>query len=174
MYDSGFAVQPITFLVSLPPGRGGYGYFSVPAGFSSILHRTGATAFLRPVSMTNPLFHGRSKLDSDSSFNHLSVDLDIHRRMTDNDHTLTRRQVVKRGAGAIGLTAVAPLAPLMLTGCDRPPPEPEHVKVGILHSQTGTMAISEISLVDMEIMAIEEINAGGGLLGELTKQVLIR
>ncbi len=89
------------------------------------------------------------------------------------DHTLknrhgalTRRQVLRRGGGAIGLVAAAPLAPLMLAGCDeQSPPEQDVVKVGILHSQTGTMAISEISLVDMEIMAIEEINAAGGVLG---------
>jgi urea transport system substrate-binding protein len=38
------------------------------------------------------------------------------------------------------------------------------VKVGILHSQTGTMAISEKSLIDAEQLAIEEINASGGVL----------
>ena len=40
------------------------------------------------------------------------------------------------------------------------------VKVGILHSLTGTMAISEISLKDAELMAIEEINEAGGVLGK--------
>src|SRR6185369_5528935 len=39
------------------------------------------------------------------------------------------------------------------------------VKVGILHSLSGTMAISETSLKDTALMAIEEINARGGLLG---------
>ena len=39
------------------------------------------------------------------------------------------------------------------------------IKVGILHSLTGTMAISEKSVVDAELMAIDEINAKGGLLG---------
>ena len=38
------------------------------------------------------------------------------------------------------------------------------VTVGILHSQTGTMAISEKTLIDTEIMAIEEINAAGGIV----------
>lgn len=38
------------------------------------------------------------------------------------------------------------------------------VKVGILHSLTGTMAISESTLVDTEKMAIDEINAAGGVL----------
>jgi urea transport system substrate-binding protein len=38
------------------------------------------------------------------------------------------------------------------------------VTVGILHSLSGTMAISETTLVDTEIMAIEEINAAGGVI----------
>ena len=38
------------------------------------------------------------------------------------------------------------------------------MKVGILHSLTGTMAISETSLTDAVLMAIEEINAAGGVL----------
>lgn len=41
----------------------------------------------------------------------------------------------------------------------------EPIKVGILHSLTGTMAISEKSVVDSTLMAIEEINLKGGLLG---------
>ena len=40
------------------------------------------------------------------------------------------------------------------------------IKVGILHSLSGTMAISETSLKDVALMAIEEINAKGGLLGK--------
>jgi urea transport system substrate-binding protein len=39
------------------------------------------------------------------------------------------------------------------------------IRVGILHSMTGTMAISELPVVDAVRMAIEEINASGGLLG---------
>ena len=38
----------------------------------------------------------------------------------------------------------------------------DEITVGILHSLSGTMAISEKTLVDTEIMAIEEINASGG------------
>jgi urea transport system substrate-binding protein len=40
------------------------------------------------------------------------------------------------------------------------------LKVGILHSLTGTMAISEKSVVDAEELAIEEINKAGGVLGK--------
>lgn len=45
------------------------------------------------------------------------------------------------------------------------------VKVGILHSLTGSMAISEKSVRDAEVMAIEEINASGGVLGKKIKYV---
>jgi urea transport system substrate-binding protein len=40
------------------------------------------------------------------------------------------------------------------------------VKVGLLHSLTGPMAISEISVRDAEVLAIEEINKAGGVLGK--------
>jgi urea transport system substrate-binding protein len=46
------------------------------------------------------------------------------------------------------------------------------IKVGILHSQSGTMAISEVSVIDAEMMAIEEINAKGGVLGKKIVPVL--
>ena len=39
------------------------------------------------------------------------------------------------------------------------------IKVGILHSLSGTMAISETSVVDSTLMAIDEINERGGILG---------
>src|SRR5919199_6007026 len=40
------------------------------------------------------------------------------------------------------------------------------IKVGILHSLSGTMAISEQSVVDAELLAIDEINNAGGVLGK--------
>lgn len=40
------------------------------------------------------------------------------------------------------------------------------IKVGVLHSLSGTMAISEVSVKDAELLAIEEINAKGGVLGK--------
>src|SRR3954463_2147812 len=43
------------------------------------------------------------------------------------------------------------------------------VTVGILHSVTGTMAISETGSVQAEKLAIEQINAGGGVLGRKIK-----
>jgi urea transport system substrate-binding protein len=46
------------------------------------------------------------------------------------------------------------------------------VKVGILHSRTGAMAISENSMVDAELLAIDEINAKGGLLGRKVEPII--
>ncbi|MEB3293142.1 MAG: transporter substrate-binding protein [Synechococcales bacterium] len=42
---------------------------------------------------------------------------------------------------------------------------PRRVKVGILHSLSGTMAFTERSVVDATQLAIEEINQAGGVLG---------
>ena len=46
------------------------------------------------------------------------------------------------------------------------------IKVGILHSLSGTMAISEVSVRDAELMAIDEINASGGILGKKIEPVI--
>ncbi|KST61935.1 urea ABC transporter substrate-binding protein [Mastigocoleus testarum] len=46
------------------------------------------------------------------------------------------------------------------------------IKVGILHSLSGTMAISERSVVDAEKLAIKEINANGGVLGKQIEAIL--
>ena len=49
----------------------------------------------------------------------------------------------------------------------------ESVKIGILHSLSGTMAISETSLKDVVLMAAEEINAKGGVLGKKIDPVVV-
>lgn len=49
--------------------------------------------------------------------------------------------------------------------------ESDTVKVGILHSLTGSMAISEVSVRDAEVLAINEINAAGGVLGKQIEYV---
>ena len=46
------------------------------------------------------------------------------------------------------------------------------VKVGILHSLTGTIAIAEKSVVDAEMLAIEEINKAGGVMGHQIEAVV--
>jgi urea transport system substrate-binding protein len=47
------------------------------------------------------------------------------------------------------------------------------VKIGILHSLSGTMAISETSLRDVVLMAVEEINASGGVMGKQIEPVVV-
>jgi urea transport system substrate-binding protein len=48
----------------------------------------------------------------------------------------------------------------------------DSVKVGILHSLTGTIAIAEKSVVDAEMLAIEEINKAGGVMGAKIEAVV--
>ncbi len=52
---------------------------------------------------------------------------------------------------------------LALTSCKEP--KRKTVKVGLLHSLTGTMSISEIGVRDAELLAIKELNESGGVLG---------
>src|SRR5690349_22962382 len=47
------------------------------------------------------------------------------------------------------------------------------IKVGVLHSLSGTMAISETVLKDVTLMAIEDINAKGGVLGKKLEPVVV-
>jgi urea transport system substrate-binding protein len=49
----------------------------------------------------------------------------------------------------------------------------ETIKVGILHSLSGTMAISETTLKDAMLMLIDEQNAKGGLLGMKLEAVVV-
>ena len=49
----------------------------------------------------------------------------------------------------------------------------EPIKIGVLHSLSGTMAISETTLKDTMLMLIEEQNAKGGLLGRKLEPVVV-
>ncbi len=48
----------------------------------------------------------------------------------------------------------------------------ETIRVGILHSLSGTMAISEVTVRDSELLAIDEINRAGGVLGKQIEPVI--
>ena len=61
------------------------------------------------------------------------------------------------------------LAGAALVSCSK---EEGPVKVGVLQSLTGTMAISEVTVKNAELMAIEEINAAGGVLGRKIEAVV--
>jgi urea transport system substrate-binding protein len=51
-------------------------------------------------------------------------------------------------------------------------PSGDTIPVGVLHSLSGTMAISEVSVRDAELLAIDEINKAGGVLGKKLKPVV--
>ena len=73
---------------------------------------------------------------------------------------VTRREFIK--AGTVAAAAATVSAPFIWPkGAQAADP----IRVGILHSLTGTIAIAEASVVDAEKMAIEEINKAGGVMG---------
>ena len=85
--------------------------------------------------------------------------------MTADPQPATRRDALRAGAAAT-LAAARTLAPALFAGCSLGiPPRAKTVRLGMLHSQTGPLAISATSLRDVELHAIERINAAGGLLG---------
>ncbi|MBX3411390.1 MAG: transporter substrate-binding protein [Pirellulales bacterium] len=49
----------------------------------------------------------------------------------------------------------------------------EPIKVGIIHSMTGTLATSATAVVDTTLMAIDEVNARGGLLGRPIQPIVV-
>ena len=65
----------------------------------------------------------------------------------------------------LGLLVIGTFLVVGFTGCVKKG-SGDTVKVGLLHSLTGPMAISEISVRDAVLLAIEEINAAGGVLGK--------
>ena len=70
-------------------------------------------------------------------------------------------------AAGAGLAAGGGL-PSILTAQGKEP-----IKVGVLHSLSGTMAISEVSLRDVVLMAVEEINGKGGVMGRKIQPVVV-
>ena len=77
---------------------------------------------------------------------------------------LNRRDIMKTG-GSILILGAAGGVPAIASA-------QETVKLGLLHSLSGTIAIAEASLVDAEKLAIEEINASGGVMGRKIEAVV--
>lgn len=95
---------------------------------------------------------------------------------------LGRRKFLVYGSAALGTS-------LLLKACGSAPtdtaespapadaaggtaPSGETIKVGVLHSLSGTMAISEKSVVDSTQLAIKQINEAGGVLGKQIEPIL--
>jgi len=73
-----------------------------------------------------------------------------------------------------GLTSAALLAALTTAGIGGMAyAQEDTIKVGILHSLSGTMAISETTLKDAMLMLIEQQNEKGGLLGKQLEAVVV-
>ncbi len=81
---------------------------------------------------------------------------------------------MKKFAKSLFVAASLFAAALTLTGCPQAETSKENVvEIGILHSLSGTMAISEVSLRDVMMMAIEEINAKGGVMGKTIEAKIV-
>jgi urea transport system substrate-binding protein len=76
-----------------------------------------------------------------------------------NRRNFVKALVLSASIAAIGLPMTASAA--------------DTIKVGILHSLSGTMAISETALKNVALMTIEEINAAGGVLGKKLEPVVV-
>jgi len=79
---------------------------------------------------------------------------------------MKRRLFIKTLSTSVALTALTIAAPYAHA-------QGKSVKVGVLHSLSGTMAISETVLKDVALMAFEEINASGGVMGYKIDPVVV-
>lgn len=77
-----------------------------------------------------------------------------------------KRRLVLKQLTAASLLAMSGWTPQLFAAEDT-------IKVGILHSLSGTMAISETSLKDVALMTIDEINANGGVMGKKLEAVVV-
>lgn len=87
-----------------------------------------------------------------------------------------RRKFLVYGSATLGssllLKACSANTPSSLATNTNTTADGDIIKVGILHSLSGTMAISERSVVDATELAIEEINNAGGVLGKKIQAIL--
>lgn len=79
---------------------------------------------------------------------------------------MKRRSTLKALSAAAAVGTVGGLAAL-------PARANTPIKIGVLHSLSGTMAISETVLKDTVLMAIDEINAKGGVMGRKLEAVVV-
>ena len=87
-----------------------------------------------------------------------------------------RRRRLLQGAAALPLSGLAGMAwgqtpPTAKVNTTKLAVTDTEVTVGQLHSATGTMAISETGSIQAEQLAIDQINAMGGVLGRKIKVI---
>src|ERR1700740_3381563 len=85
---------------------------------------------------------------------------------------ISRRKILKSSATGLAGILASGVAPYHFVRNIAKAAEGDTIKVGILHSLSGTIAIIETSLHNAELLAIEEINAKGGVLGKKLQPVV--
>ena len=95
--------------------------------------------------------------------------------MASTNSSVTRRGLGTLGAAAISVAAMggAKAGVAVAQAPSKPASGGGTIKVGVLHSLSGTMAISETTLKDVMLMLIEEQNKQGGLLGKKLEAVVV-
>ncbi|MEU0545717.1 urea ABC transporter substrate-binding protein [Nocardia sp. NPDC005978] len=97
-----------------------------------------------------------------------------------------RRDRSRRLIKAITIPTALALSAVLITGCGSRDSDTasgsnakscvdtskDTIKIGSLHSLTGTMAISEVTVANSTKLAVEQINAAGGVLGKKIELVL--
>lgn len=81
--------------------------------------------------------------------------------------SMSRRRFIQIGGSLVAVTAAPTTALWPKIGFTA-----ETVKIGLLHSLTGTIAIAESAIVEAEKMAIDEINAAGGVMGRQIEAIV--
>src|SRR5213078_3819183 len=80
------------------------------------------------------------------------------------EHLMQRRRFLQHAALSVAVACAGFCAGALAA---------DTVKVGVLHSLSGTMAISETVLKDVALMTFDEINASGGVLGKKIEAVVV-
>ena len=105
-----------------------------------------------------------------SRFAHLYKHDPVRRRSFLLALTLVVATLVSACAAPAAQAPAATTAPT--TAAAAPAASGDTIKVGILHSLSGTMSISEVSVKDATLLAIKEINAKGGVLGKQLEPIV--
>src|SRR3984957_13834288 len=92
--------------------------------------------------------------------------------MPPDQPVISRRGLGRIGAAAATVAAIGAVSSAASTQADAQATGGT-IKVGILHSLSGTMAISETTLKDVMLMLIEQQNAKGGVLGRKLEAVVV-
>jgi urea transport system substrate-binding protein len=85
---------------------------------------------------------------------------------------LGRRKFLLYGSAALGSSLLLKSCSSTSTTSTTGGNSSDLIKVGILHSLSGTMAISETTVKEAELLAIKEINQAGGVLGKQIEPII--